>query len=147
MNNAKSEGNIIIFLTARHYVFYCCVSLKHSTKSHLIRVLFSNTHSYGRFIKNVDSFFFYKVPLSFSNIYIMTNAFPSATLMKFIVTKPYSLQWFYRKRLVTKVYYTCTWLNMIYFIVKDYVLRTHTEQCTIESQYFDILEKKHERGV
>ena len=50
--------------------------------------------------------------------------------MSVCVTKPYSLQLFYRKRLVTKVYYTCTWLNMINFIVKDYVLRTHTEQCT-----------------
>ena len=48
---------------------------------------------------------------------------------------------------MTKVYYTCTLLNMINFIVKDYVLRTHTEQCTIESQYFGILEKKHERSV
>ena len=63
------------------------------------------------------------------------------------VTKPYSLQWFYRKRLVIKVYYTCTWLNMINFIVKDYVLRTRTEQCSIESQYLETLEKKHERSV
>ena len=48
------------------------------------------------------------------------------------VTKPYCLQWFYRKRLVTKVYYTCTWLHMINFTVKDYILRAHTGQCTIK---------------
>ena len=43
----------------------------------------SNTHLFWRFVENADRF--YKVPLSFSNIYIMANRLPSVNWMKFIL--------------------------------------------------------------
>ena len=102
-------------------------------------------HLSNHILMNVEASI-HRILQQLDKMYLNFNVI-ACVVVVMVVTKPYSLQWFYRNRLVTKVYYTCAWLNMINFIVKDYVLRTHTEQWTIESQYFGILEKKHERSV